>query len=173
MSHSTQKCLNISIITPKYFVEFSRDSKKNEEFWQIRSKIKNRTIIKIDYHPKKEYKKSRRKKLRRPSPPLPWKPDYNLHRHAGGSPLLGFSASNFRKRSTPPREACNSPRNVASLIRNVGLIRLLTHTAGLRKLLCHIFMVHSHRQKINKKKMAVAGTFYSSSSSKRTAANSL
>ena len=50
--------------------------------------------------------------------------------HAGGSPLSCFSASNVQARSKPPREACDSPENMASLIKDVGFIKSLTHTAG-------------------------------------------
>ena len=74
--------------------------------------------------------------MRRPSPLMPWEPSKNLHVIAGGSPLRSFSASNIQGRSKPPREACDSPENMASLIKDVGFIKPLTHTAGFAPL-CH------------------------------------
>ena len=53
------------------------------------------------------------------TPPMPCRPNYNLHKEAGGSPKLCFAASNFR--GEPGRPAIRRFKS-ASLIRDVGLL---------------------------------------------------
>ena len=53
------------------------------------------------------------------TPPMPCRPNYNLHIKAGGSPKLCFAASNFRTRFGRP--AIRRFKS-ASLIRDVGLM---------------------------------------------------
>lgn len=72
--------------------------------------------------------------------------NYNLHDSAGGSPLHGFSASNIQRGSKPRREACNSPQNMAFLIRNVGLREPKIHEQR-RNGITHFTSSHPRKRK--------------------------
>ena len=75
-------------------------------------------------------------------PPWPYASNYDLHKKAGGLPLLSFTVPNIHLSSKRKREVYKPGRKLTSLIKNVGPKGHITHRAGKKSFFLFVQLIH-------------------------------